>query len=176
MELLDIYDIDRNKTNKRIQRGDVLLEGSYHLVVHVCIFNPNGKMLIQQRHSSKIGWPNIWDITVGGCATIGENSRTAAARELKEELGIVKDFTDIRPHLTINFKFGFDDFYLIDQNLNIDELRLHPDEVQNVKWASMKDIIALIENEEFIPYHIGLIHLLFDIHNRYGSLQYWTKS
>lgn len=171
MELLDIYDIDRNKTNKLIQRGDKLSKGSYHLVVHICIFNTKGKMLVQQRHDSNEEWPNIWDVSVGGCATMGENSRSAAERELKEELGIDKCFANIRPHFTINFTCGFDDFYIINQNVHIEELRLHPDEVQNVKWASMNEIISMIERNEFIPYHTGLIHLLFDVHKKYGSLQ-----
>ena len=42
MEYWDIYDIDRMKTGKIVQRQQGLAIGEYHLVVHVCIFNANG--------------------------------------------------------------------------------------------------------------------------------------
>lgn len=48
MELWDIYDKHRNKTGSAAVRGDELAN-AYHLVVAVCIFNEEGRMLIQQR-------------------------------------------------------------------------------------------------------------------------------
>lgn len=72
MELWDVYDINRNKTNKTMVRGESFAKGNYHLVVHVCVFNSKGEMLIQQRQPFKEGWPNMWDITVGGSATKGD--------------------------------------------------------------------------------------------------------
>lgn len=53
MELWDLYDINRNKIGKTIQRGELLSPGEYHLVVHVCLFNSQGEMLIQQRQPFK---------------------------------------------------------------------------------------------------------------------------
>ena len=49
-----------------MKRGEPMKDGDYHLVVHICIFNTDGKMLIQQRQPFKDGWSNLWDITVGG--------------------------------------------------------------------------------------------------------------
>ena len=56
MELWDVYDVVRNKTGRTMVRGETFAEGDYHLVVHVCIFNSKGEMLIQKRlwMSSKI--------------------------------------------------------------------------------------------------------------------------
>ncbi len=45
MELWDIYDIDRNKTDKIMERGAKFNEGDYHLAVHICIFNSKGEMI-----------------------------------------------------------------------------------------------------------------------------------
>ncbi len=39
MELWDIYDANRIRTDEVMVRGDKMKEGHYHLVVHVCIFN-----------------------------------------------------------------------------------------------------------------------------------------
>lgn len=87
-------------------------------------------MLIQQRQSFKDGCPNMWDLTVGGSATKGDTSQTAIEREIYEEIGLRVDMQSVRPHLTINFDVGFDDFYLIEMDIDIDNLKLQYDEVQ----------------------------------------------
>lgn len=171
MELWDLYDINRNKTNRTWVRGEELQPGEFHLVIHVCIFNSNGDMLIQQRQPFKDGWPNMWDLTVGGSATVGDTSQTAAQRELYEELGLKLNFQKIRPHLTINFEKGFDDIYLIEENVQVHTLTLQVEEVQNVKWASKEEILTMIENGEFIPYYESLIQLLFESRKQRGTIQ-----
>lgn len=175
MEYWDIYDIDRVKTGKIAKRHQGLQEGEYHLVVHVCIFNPKGEMLIQQRQPFKQGFPNLWDITVGGSALVNENSRDAASRELQEELGISIDFSHIRAHMNVNFDFGFDDIYLIETDLELSQLVLQPEEVQNVKWASESEILQMIANQTFIPYYPSLIQLFFASRKQYGCHQIYSK-
>ena len=171
MELWDVYDVDRNKTGRTMVRGEAFADGDYHLVVHVCIFNSKGEMLIQQRQPFKEGWPNLWDISVGGSAIQGDSSQTAAEREVLEELGIKLDVQGIRPHFTINFDRGFDDVYLIEKDIDISKLVLQYEEVQNAKWASKEEILQLIEKEEFLPYYPSLINLFFDTRKKYGCHQ-----
>ncbi|NLY70353.1 MAG: NUDIX domain-containing protein, partial [Clostridiales bacterium] len=159
MEVWDVYDLRRNKTNRVMVRGEKAAEGDYHLVVHVCIFNKEGNMLIQHRHENKRRWPDKWDLTVGGGAIQGETSQDAAKRELQEELGIELDLEDVRPHLTVSFKNGFDDIYLVEKDIDIKDLKLQNDEVKDVKWASREAILKMIEDEEFIPYYPSFIHM-----------------
>ena len=161
MEIWDLYDKDRIKTGETMVRGNQFKENTYHLVVHVCIFNLEGKMLIQQRQPFKDGWPNMWDITVGGSAVSGDTSQLAAEREVYEEIGYKLSLDGIRPSLTINFDKGFDDIYLIQKDVDISKLRLQYEEVQSVKWASKEEILSMIDEEIFIPYHKSLIDLLF---------------
>ena len=104
MELWDIYDIDRQPTGGTSVRGEALGSGEYHMVVHLGIFNSEGKLLIQRRCLQKATFPGTWDISVGGSAIRGETSRQAMHRELLEELGVDIDFSDIRPKLTVNFE------------------------------------------------------------------------
>ena len=59
MELWDVYDKDRNKKGYTMDRGVKIKPGDYHLVVHVCIFNAKGEMLIQQRQPFKDDWKNL---------------------------------------------------------------------------------------------------------------------
>ncbi|MDF2536018.1 MAG: hydrolase [Bacillales bacterium] len=169
MELWDIYDINRINTGKTLERGSRFEPGSYHLVVHICIFNSKGEMLIQQRQPFKEGWPNKWDITVGGSAVSGESSQMAAERELVEEIGYKVDLKNVRPHFSINFKVGFDDFYLIVDDLDISKLHLQYDEVQQVKWASKDEILRLLSTNEFIPYYKSLIEMCFEMIQGYGA-------
>ncbi|MFR3498722.1 NUDIX hydrolase [Paraclostridium bifermentans] len=161
MEIWDLYDKDRIKTGETMVRGSQFKENTYHLVVHVCIFNLEGKMLIQQRQPFKDGWPNMWDITVGGSAISGDTSQLAAEREVYEEIGYKLSLDGIRPSLTINFDKGFDDIYLIQKDIDISKLKLQYEEVQSVKWASKEEILSMIDKEIFIPYHKSLIDLLF---------------
>lgn len=170
MELWDLYDKDRIKTGKTMERGHTIPDNAYRMVVHVCIFNAQGEMLIQQRQPFKQGWSNLWDVTVGGSATTGDSSQSAAERELFEELGYQLDLTNVRPHLTVNFEAGFDDYYLVEQDVEIETLTLQYEEVQRVKWASKNEIFQMIDSGEFIPYHKNLLALLFEMRTKYGAI------
>ena len=175
MEKWDLYDQYRSKIGKIATRGDALPPGEFHLVVHVCIFNSKGEMLIQQRQPFKEGWPNLWDVSCGGSAVLGDTSQQAAARELFEELGFQYDFEQMRPQLTVNFRYGFDDYYLIECDLDVNELTLQAEEVQAVKWASKEEILKLIEAKQFLPYYESLIAFLFESRHQYGSLRHTTR-
>ena len=166
METRDIYDINRLPTGLTAVRGESLPAGLYHMVIHICIFNSEGKMLIQKRQTTKTGFPDMWDVTCGGCSIKGETSRDTVHRELKEELGLDLDFENVRPNLTVNFDHGFDDFYLVKADIELSSLKLQTEEVQAVRWASMDEIFAMIDDGSFIPFFKSFIHLLFDIRNK----------
>ena len=161
MELFDLYTADRVKTGRTMVRGEPVPENCYRLVIHVCIFAPDGRMLIQQRQPFKDDWKNLWDISVGGSAVMGDISRTAAERETLEELGLAIDLSDVRPTLTLYWEHGFDDYYLLTMPVDLDSLRLQPEEVQAVRWAEKDEILRMIDDGSFIPYEKSLVELLF---------------
>ncbi|EOR20395.1 MULTISPECIES: NUDIX domain-containing protein [Clostridium] len=167
MELWDIYDKNRLLTGRTIERGNKLKKGDFHLVVHVCIFNSKNEMLIQQRQPWKEGWPNMWDITVGGSALAGEDSIEAAERETLEEIGYKINLSNERPFFTINFEVGFDDYYLVEKEIDIESLTLQYEEVKAVKWASREEVLQLIEEGKFINYWFS--NNLFDMRKQRGS-------
>lgn len=172
MELFDLYTKDREYLGRTIVRGEEMPEGCYHLVVHVCIFSSDARMLIQQRQPFKAGWPNLWDVTVGGSAVSGDNSQSAAEREVLEEIGYPISLEGIRPALTIHFDAGFDDIYLVEKDLDIAALRLQPEEVQAVRWATLDEILSMIDSGTFIPWKKDLIRLLFASKNRRGNFSH----
>ena len=87
MELWDLYDENREFTGKTQIRGEKIPQGYYHLAVHVWIRNRKGEYLISQRSADRPTFPLMWEC-VGGAATAGEDSLTAALRETAEEVGI----------------------------------------------------------------------------------------
>lgn len=161
MEIQDLYDINRIKTGETTIRGNKIKKGRYRLTILICIFNSENKMLIQHRQPFKNPWPNLWDVTVGGSSIAGETSQDAAERELFEEIGLKLNFDNMRPALTINFDGGFNDVYLINNDVNANSLTLQQEEVKEVKWASMYEIISMIDENIFIPYNKNYIELLF---------------
>ena len=169
MELWDLYDRDRTPTGEVHQRGKPVPAGRYHLVVHVVIFNSRGEMLIQQRQPFKEGWPNLWDVTVGGSAVAGDTSRTAAQRETMEEIGLAIDLTDELPKMTLPFACGFDDIYTLSMDVDLSTLTLQESEVQAVKWATEAEILTLMDSGQFLPYHKSLIQLLFAMKESCGA-------
>lgn len=169
MEMFDMYDRDRRLTGSTRLRGSKLAAGEFRLVVNLSIMNSNQQMLIQQRQPFKDGWPNMWDLTVGGSAIAGETSQEAIARETQEEIGLHLDFSTTRPFLTLNFDEGFDDHYIVYQDIDLTTLTLQVSEVQAIKWATRAEILELILAGEFIPYHKGFIDLLFAFDDVYGG-------
>ncbi|OJU09482.1 MAG: NUDIX hydrolase [Clostridiales bacterium 43-6] len=169
MEQWDIYDKNRVLTGRTMERGSVFLPGDYHLVVHVCIFNGNNEMLIQQRQPFKHGWSNMWDVTVGGSVTAGETSHQGAQRELFEEIGYPADLSAERPFFTMNYENGFDDFYLIEREVDITTLTLQYEEVQNVKWATKEEILRMVAEGTFIDY--WFMDVLFEMRKQRGAIR-----
>lgn len=66
MELVDLYDENRVPLGKTAERYGKKGPGELRIVVHVCLFDSRGRMLIQRRTESKRIWPGLWDVTVGG--------------------------------------------------------------------------------------------------------------
>ncbi|WKN45565.1 NUDIX hydrolase [Tunicatimonas pelagia] len=138
MEEWDLYDQHRIRTGKVVKRGKIFNPNEFHLVIHVCIINSNNQLLIQQRQPFKEGWENMWDLTVGGSAHAGETSNQAAERELFEEIGYKADLSTIRPVFTVNFNRGFDDYYILKADINLEKLSLQVAEVKRWRWSSFK--------------------------------------
>ena len=154
MEFFDLYDRDRIKTGKTLARGgEPVPEGLYRMVVHICIFGSDGKMLIQQRQPFKDDWSGLWDISVGGCSVAGDTSLSAAIREVSEEIGVCLKENELRRVFTIQTEHVFDDIYVVSKNIDITALSLQPEEVARVTWADIDTVKDMLRREEVIPYH-----------------------
>lgn len=161
-EKVDLYDITRRRSGRTIERGERIPEGYFQLVVQIVIINERGDMLIQQRDEHKENFPLKWDFTAAGAAQSGETSQEAATRELSEELGLFYNFNNLRPQLTLDVKDTYCDVYVIRMEVDPRRLSLKANEVKDCKWATQKDVKALLKDGEFIPYYKSFIDALFE--------------
>ena len=72
-----------------------------HPVVHLHVFDAEGRLYLQQRPLWKDIQPGKWDTAVGGHVDYGEEIADALRREVREELGI-EDFT---PEFLLRYVF-----------------------------------------------------------------------
>ncbi len=144
MELWDILDEQGNKTGGTIIRGEQLQDGEYHLVVHIWILNDKGEFLIQKRADHLKLMPGLWAAT-GGSVVSGEDGRTAAIREAKEELGIDVDTANMTRLRTIKRNNNFAEVWLVKQNVSMEDIVLQVEEVSDAKWVGKEELENMIK-------------------------------
>ena len=161
MDLIDVYDEALHRTGRVTDSPRALKPEEYRLVIHLCLFDAEGRMLIQRRQASCARWPGLWDVSVRGCAVAGETGRMAAVREAREELGLTLDLSGVRPALTVSFPHGFDELFLVKAPPGVTEMTLQAEEVAEVRWASEEEILLLRGNNLFTPFRPDYLRLLF---------------
>lgn len=153
-EKFDVLNEEGVFTGEVASRDECHSKGLRHRAVVVFIINSKGQVLLQQRSSSKRIWPNLWDITAGGHVLEGEFGFEAVIRETKEELEldiIKEELLYIGSTISFNEKAGmidrhFNEYFIVNKDLDIDELRLQKEEVQDIRWFDKDEIIKKIHN------------------------------
>lgn len=156
-EILDVYDINKNKTNRKYIRGsNTLSNDEYVVVVEIAIINSKKQLLLSQRSELKKRNPLKWETTQGSVKS-GENSLEAAIRELNEELGlkISKDAFKYFDTIRDDKEHIFKDIFIINKDINVNEINFLDGEVISVRWVNteefnkmkMDDVLA--ENMDF---------------------------
>ena len=156
-ELWDIYDSERNLMGRTHRCADPMQKGDYHLVVLVWLQNSHGEFLISKRAPNK-GYPNMWEC-VGGSAIAGDDSITAAIREVKEEIGL-----DVKPEngsclFTETRDNDICDIWLFRQDFDINDVVLQENETTDAKYATKEEVLQMITDDEFVAFH-NIVELL----------------
>lgn len=153
-EYFDVLDEKGNFTNTVETRKKCHAEGLWHKAVVVFIINSKNQVLLQKRSKNKRMWPDMWDITAGGHVLTGEFGFQAIIREVKEELGIELNKNEIiflGSALSSNISRNiinnhFNEFYVVNKNIDENKLKLQEEEVSEVKWIDKEDIIKRIND------------------------------
>ncbi len=162
MEIWDIMNEKGVVTGRTAVRGrTVLRHGEYHLVVHIWVVSSKGNLLIQRRSERRRLMPGEWAAT-GGSAVSGEDSRTAAARELSEELGIRADEGELHFAARLKRRNSMLDIYFVRCDADATRLRLQRNEVAEVKWVTPDGLREMIERREYHNYGREYFKTVFD--------------
>ena len=154
-ELIDRLDENGNHVGT-IMKSVAHSIGAWHRSVHIYLVNDENELIIQQRSPDKDLFPNLWDISVGGHVSAGEETVISAQRELSEELGINAKTGEFQYLFTFKeiFKQGdfiskeFVDVYLIEKNIKKENIHLQDEEVSNYKFISVKEFLTMIDNND----------------------------
>ena len=149
-ELWDVYDAEGKLTGETHLRRIPLKSEEYHLCVHVWVENSKGEFLLTKRSENK-SMPGLWEST-GGSVTAGEDSFSAALREVREETGIVLNPDAGRMLFRYSGLSFHCDVWHFRQDFELSQVKLLEGETCAAMAADMQSIRRLIENDEFVPY------------------------
>lgn len=153
MEIFDILDENGMPVGRTHERGKPLAAGDYHLVVSIWIRNRAGQWLVQKRADTVKASPGLWANTAGA-AQAGETSRLAAAREVREELGLTIDPEKLEFLWRVQRQNFFSDVYALQWEGELSELRLQKEEVADARWITTARMRAMLADGSFLrlPY------------------------
>lgn len=163
-ELIDVLDENGIKTGEITTRSEVHKKGLWHRAIVVEIVNEKNEILLQQRSIKKEKNPGLWDISVAGHISSGQDSVSSALREISEEVCVslgynleVKDFRfmfSFRKEQKFSENFiekQFYDFFILRQTgLNETNIKFQSKEVQTIKFVTVNELNAMIENNVMV--------------------------
>ncbi len=86
-ELLDIVD-EQDRVIGQARRGEAYARRLPHRCVFVQARDAEGRIFVHRRTPTKLVFPSMYDLFVGGVVGAGESYDDAALREAEEELGV----------------------------------------------------------------------------------------
>ena len=152
-EFWDLYDENRNKLGKTIERGVGQFEkGEYHVVVTALIINTKNEILISKRAANK-KYGLLWECN-GGSILAGETSLDGIIREMKEELGIEftkKEAIFLKEIKDSNGCPDFKDIWLFKRDIKDEEITLPDGEAIDWKWVTIEEFMEMIDKKKMVP-------------------------
>ena len=152
-EYWDLYDVDRKPLGRTIKRGDAFADGEYYVCCEIWVQNSQGQFLMTQRHPDKKAG-GLWEFTGGGVLS-GETTKQAAVREVKEELGVQVDESELSLLEVYQQRNYFMDIFVVKKDVDTTMLILQPEEVVDAKWVSREELLQMIE-EKKVVWSVGL--------------------
>ena len=153
-DFFDVLNSDGTYSGEVASRKECHEKGLWHRAVIIFVINKEGKILLQKRSANKKLWPNLWDLTAGGHVLAGELGYQAIIREAKEELNIdvkkeelifVGSFASENTTSNI-INRHINEFFIIEKDVDIDDITLQEEEVQEVRWFTKEEIFEKVDN------------------------------
>ncbi len=134
--------------------------GSWHRGVHVFLFTPDRKLLVQKRSQTCDTFPGSLDCSVSEHLKVGESYFDGAVRGLQEELGI--DGISLTRLLQFKMNYGVNDnefSELYEGVFDGGSLEADPTEVAGIAYYTIPQLEEMIISEQalFAPWFIQII-------------------
>ena len=142
MELLDIVDKNGAFTGEIVERKKAQELGLLHWEVIIVVINEKKQILFQKRSANKKHFPNKWALC-SGLVISGESCDEAAVRELKEELGVEFQISDL--HL-LEGNLNLTRFYYVITNYDESQFVIQKEELSSVKWFDLDEILEKVNS------------------------------
>ena len=139
-----------------VTRRKMRAEGLCHRSVFIAVMSEKGDLLVHQRAATKDIWPSWWDVAVGGVAAPGESWAVAAARELREELGVEGEPLEFLG--TGAYRDG--DVQLVAATFlcrTEGPFTFADGEITQAHWVSRAEIPAWLQGKQFLPDSVALV-------------------
>ena len=121
-----------------------------HPVIHLHVFDPEGRLFLQKRAMSKDIQPGRWDTSVGGHVDPGESVEEALARETIEETGLA----GLKPEFITLYIWESEveremvhSYYTVTDRIPVTD----PTEVSEGRFWTMDEIEASVGKGVFTP-------------------------
>ena len=151
METCDIVDELGNRKGRVVTRGTDLAPGEFYPVVHVWIRDELNNYLIQQRAFHLASGPGLWAVTVGYIVA-GEDSISAAIREVEEELGIHLLSSHLKQIDRHTLENRVEHIWLADISRNAIGTPIVGSEVAAWKWVCKIELEQMVSRNDFFRY------------------------
>lgn len=160
MELLQVFDNDKNMLNEYVERDkkNELPKGKNFMIILLFIQNQQGKFLIQKVSKEKGGEY----ATTGGHTTFGDDNVITAIKECKEELGITLSEEELVLVSSRKYDCCFAETFYCKKEINVQDIDLQVEEVESVEWLSIEEIKKLIINNQFRKGNISAFEKLLN--------------
>lgn len=156
-KLFDVLDENGIKTGQTLPRSEVHKNGLWHRAILVAIVDGQNKILLHQRSGVKDKNPNMWDISVVGHISAGQDSLTAACIETKQRLGYEVDESQFRymfsfrskQQVSENFcdRQYYDFFVLKKEKVDTKNINFDESGISEVKLVSKQELLKMIEQK-----------------------------
>lgn len=153
-ELLEVVTEEGIPTGVILSRKEIHEKNLLHNEIAVFIINREGKVLLQKRSKLKKGNPLCWGASCAGHVDIHETYEQAVVRELKEELGLTIEERKLNPLILKKLRIGDKNshvrsWYYIENNFELSDFTLQKEEVEEVCWFDIDEVISNIGNSNF---------------------------
>jgi isopentenyldiphosphate isomerase len=148
-ELVDVVD-EQDRVVTQATRREVRLRNLRHRSVYILVFNSVGQLFVHRRTPTKDIYPDHWDVAAGGVLNAGETYDRGAARELREELGIVR--APLRRLFPLRYEDAHTRVVGVVYSCTWDgALRLQPSEVAAGEWIDLDVLLERTQQQQFCP-------------------------